>query len=325
MAGRVTLARMTQAPSVLLASTEVAMADPVDAVPLLDRAGRGAVADRPQPGTVRRAEPGPDGPLRFVAAQRDGTVVVQVWGSQATPRADRDAALEQALAWIGADDGDADLTAATAAHPALHRAARRLGPVRLSRMPRVQEALGRAALGALVQREEASRSATQLAAMVGVPADDALWCWPEPSALARTPAHELRRCGISRRVAGVLHGGALDAGALERVRDDPERLDLRLRAIRGLGVWTSGETRRVLGDPDAVPLGDDGLPRLVCHALTGAVDDACSDGEMLRLLEPYAGQRGRVARLVLLGVSRGLLPRHPRRGPRAALSAHRYW
>lgn len=308
----------------LLATAEVSMPDPIDDVPVLDGGRRGVVADRPRAGLVRRAEPGPDGALVFTAEQRRARVTIQVWGPATTSTDVRDGAVDDAHAWVGAHD-DGDLTTATARHPGLHRVARRLGPVRLSRMPRVQEALGRAVLGALVQRIEASRSVTELAALIGSPAPEGLWSWPTAATLARTPAHAMRRCGISHRAAATLHRGALDATLLEIARDDGDRLDRRLRAIPGVGVWTSGETRRYLGEPDAVPLGDDSLPQLVCHALTGAEGEACTDEAMLEVLAPFEGQRGRVIRLIFQAVSRGMLPRHPRRAPRAALSAHRYW
>jgi NAD(P)-dependent dehydrogenase (short-subunit alcohol dehydrogenase family) len=68
-----------------------------------------------------------------------------------------------------------------------------------------------------------------------------------------------------------------------------------------------------LGDPDAVPVGDVHLPANVTYALTGvAVDD---DDAMLEVLEPFAGQRGRVIALVnAAGIH---APRHgPRYAPR---------
>jgi 3-methyladenine DNA glycosylase/8-oxoguanine DNA glycosylase len=309
----------------LLASDEVAMADRLDLVPVTDRARRGAVADHPRPGVVRRAEPGPCGPLTYEAVQRGARVGVRVWGPAATPATDRDAALDRARRWIGCDDDGGDLVERTAADPALHRAARQVGPVRLSRLPRVQEAVGRAVLGQLVQAVEARRSTAQLAALAGVPAAGRLWCWPTATALGSTPAHAMRRCGISLRCASALHRCALDDVPLERARDDMDRLDQRLRAIPGIGVWTSAETRFALGDPDAVSVGDRNLPGIVCHALAGAEPQACTDELMLELLEPYRGQRGRVIRLVVFAVGRGLLPRVRRRVPRAALSAHRYW
>jgi 3-methyladenine DNA glycosylase/8-oxoguanine DNA glycosylase len=326
--GRGTLAVMPAPPppaadAVELRTDRVAMADPVDRVPALDR-GPGAVVDRLRPGVVRRAEPGPHGPLLYEAAQSGATVVLRVRGPAATPPAARDAALASARRWIGADDPDVDLTEITADHGPLHHAARRLGPIRLSAVPRVQEALGRAVLGALVQRVEAARAVTRVAALLGEAADP-LATWPTAATVGRTPAHVLRRCGVSRRAAAALHAGALDATALERVRDDPAVLDRRLRALPGVGAWTSGEARRHLGDPDAVPPGDDGLPRIVCHALAGLEDAACTDAAMFALLAPYEGQRGRVVRLVMLATGVGLLPRHPRRAPRPATAAHRRW
>lgn len=309
----------------LLASDDLAMPDPLDLVPVTDRARRGAVADRPRPGVVRRAEPGACGPVTYEAVQRGGRVAVRVWGPAATPATDREVALDRARRWIGWHDDDGDLVERTAGHPALQRAARHVGTVRLSRLPRVQEAVGRAVLGQLVQGIEARRSTAQLAALAGVPTAGQLWCWPTATALGRTPAYAMRRCGISLRCAGALYRSALDDLPLERVRHDMDGLDRRLRAIPGIGVWTSAEARFALGDPDAVSVGDYNLPGIVCHALAGAERGECTDELMLELLEPYRGQRGRVIRLVVLAVGRGLLPRSRRRAPRAALSAHRYW
>ena len=51
-----------------------------------------------------------------------------------------------------------------------------------------------------------------------------------------------------------------------------------------------------MGDPDAVPVGDLHVPVLVTYALTGATGG--DDDSMLELLEPYAGHRGRVVRLI---------------------------
>jgi 3-methyladenine DNA glycosylase/8-oxoguanine DNA glycosylase len=309
----------------LLASDRVRVADRIDLIPITDRARRGSVATRPRRGIVRRAEPGPHGPLVYEATQAGDQVMVSVWGPEATAPEDRAAALHAARGWIGMHDRPPDLADVTVGHPALHHAARRVGTVRLSRLPRVQEAVGRAILGQLVQGIEARRSTAQLAALRGIPAGCDLWSWPTATALGRTPAHAMRRCGISLKGATAIHHCAVDDPQLERVRDDRGLLDRRLRAVPGIGPWTSAETRFALGDPDAVSVGDLNLPTTVCHALGGASGDACTDELMLELLEPYRGQRGRVIRLVVLAVRRGLLPRARRRAPRAALSAHRYW
>ncbi|MEX2626224.1 MAG: hypothetical protein WD225_05035, partial [Ilumatobacteraceae bacterium] len=86
----------------------------------------------------------------------------------------------------------------------------------------------------------------------------------------------------------------------------------RLSALPGLGAWTATATSTLShGHPDVVILGDDGVPSLVSYALTGVVGRV-DDQRMLELLEPFAGHRWRVVRLLHnAGV------RAPRRAPRA--------
>ena len=100
-----------------------------------------------------------------------------------------------------------------------------------------------------------------------------------------------------------------DKATLERARD-------AVRTVPGLGVWTAAEiVQRAHGDPDTVSVGDYHLPALVGWALVGRpVDD---DG-MLELLEPWAGHRQRVMRLIETGEVR-----KPRFGHRAARVDHR--
>jgi hypothetical protein len=82
----------------LLSTDRLRMADGIDAVPLIDRPRRGAVAVRIRAGLLRRAEPGPCGPLIFEATQRGEHVDVSVWGPAATPSPAREQALEAARA-----------------------------------------------------------------------------------------------------------------------------------------------------------------------------------------------------------------------------------
>ncbi|MFD7892936.1 DNA-3-methyladenine glycosylase 2 family protein, partial [Streptomyces albidoflavus] len=82
----------------------------------------------------------------------------------------------------------------------------------------------------------------------------------------------------------------------------------------GLGPWTSAEVvQRTHGAPDAVTTGDLHLPGIIGYALTG--DRTTDDAAMLELLAPYAGQRHRAARLILLA---GRVP--PRRTPKMPYS-----
>jgi 3-methyladenine DNA glycosylase/8-oxoguanine DNA glycosylase len=96
----------------------------------------------------------------------------------------------------------------------------------------------------------------------------------------------------------------------------PGDADAVLLALRGVGPWTSAETRiRAHGDPDAVSVGDYHLAHEVGFALIGRRVD---DDAMLELLEPWAGQRQRVVRLIGLSGAR-----EPRRGPRVHPEDHR--
>ena len=84
----------------------------------------------------------------------------------------------------------------------------------------------------------------------------------------------------------------------------------RLRSIPGIGEWSIAEAALVaLGDPDAVSVGDYHLKNHVAFALRGRPRG--DDAEMLEVLEPFRGQRGRVCRLIVLAG-----PGAPRYGPR---------
>jgi 3-methyladenine DNA glycosylase/8-oxoguanine DNA glycosylase len=283
------------------------------------------VAVRHGSGAVRRMEPGSRGTVTLEARSHGDVVALEVWGPAATPRAEVEAHLAAAAAWAGCDDDLTGYLACVGAHPVVAELHRRCGPWRLSRLPRVAEAFGRAVLGQLVQGVEARRSAVQVAACAGTRGPGELWAWPTAREIGSTDAWTLRRCGVSLRGAQALHAGALDDARLTACGTDWHRLDVRLRALPGVGPWTSGETRLTLGDPDAVAVGDYNFPAVIGTALTGKerARTDWTDEEMLALLEPFAGERGRIIRLVVN--AGGAVRRHRRRAPRAPLSAHRYW
>jgi 3-methyladenine DNA glycosylase/8-oxoguanine DNA glycosylase len=98
---------------------------------------------------------------------------------------------------------------------------------------------------------------------------------------------------------------------------DPASATRRLCAFPGIGPWTAAQVGlAALGDPDAVPVGDLHLPNMVAWALAG--EPRGTDDRMLELLEPFAGHRGRAARLLTLA---GL--QAPRFGPRNRLRSIR--
>ncbi len=145
-----------------------------------------------------------------------------------------------------------------------------------------------------------------------------LWVPPNPTELLRVPSWDWRRYGVDRQRLATLRELARAAHVLDRAADlAPAQARESLRVIPGVGVWTAAEiSARAFGDADAVSFGDYHLARNVTWALTGRDDG--TDEDMARLLEPYAGHRHRVVRMVELA---GAAP--PRRGPRMRLPGPR--
>ncbi len=141
---------------------------------------------------------------------------------------------------------------------------------------------------------------------------------PAPSTWRQVPSWEWHRAGVDRaRAAAVLHACAR-AGRLEEAAAMPlPDAMARLQFIPGIGPWTAAETlQRTLGAPDALTLGNLHLPVQVGYALTGRRDG--TDEQMVELLAPYAGQRHRAARLILLG---GRMPnRRAHRAPHSRIA-----
>lgn len=313
----------------LLAAARHGAVYDVGRVVLQDGRRHGAVSMRVRPGLVRRAEPGVAGPLVLEARSEPGGVVCEVWGAARTPREAAEASLEDALAWVGLRDRPTDVDEVVAGHPRARQLARHVGEVRLSRIPRVGEALGRAIVCQHVVGVESQLSILQLAARVGTRAAHGLWTWPTAGQMRATPAWVLRRCGIQLRKASALHAAAFHDAALQQAVGRWDLLERRLTPLPGVGPWTRAETRMMLGDPDSVSLGDYHLPSWVGAALGDprrfAWRGHWTDDDLLELLRPFAGQRCRILRMCELAVRDGLVPKPPRRAPRAALSAHRYW
>jgi 3-methyladenine DNA glycosylase/8-oxoguanine DNA glycosylase len=130
----------------------------------------------------------------------------------------------------------------------------------------------------------------------------------------KIPSWDWHRAGAEAVRARTIINAAPHAGKLEAAGSiEADRL---LRALPGIGVWTSAETRqRAHGDPDAVSVGDYHLPSLVGWSLAGRKTD---DAGMLELLAPYRGHRHRITRLLELG---GRRP--PARGPRMSARDYR--
>lgn len=303
---------------------DIGLSIPTDALPW------GAVCRRDAAGGYWRAHSSPSGPLLLHARREGADVVLASWTSGESGGWDASAALALTAAWAGFADAAEGADELLAGDPRTRRLAAVAGPVRLSRMPSMQEAIGRGVIGQLVQFEEARRSCAQLVRLAG-PVIGPVRAWPDAPTLRALPEWSLRRaCGMSLRGIRALRAAADDDRRLAACADagDWQGMDARLRAIPGIGVWTSAEARLALGDADAVPFGDWHLPSLVGHVLAGPREEPAggwTDTELEVLLEPFRPHRGRVLRLLLYGAIRRIAPRPPRRAPRSAFSAHRYW
>ncbi len=267
-------------------------------------------------GSVWRTSLTPDGPgtLRIVDAAAAGRTVVRAtaWGPGASWL------LAAAPGLLGGDDDPAGFDPPD---PLLREISRRHPGMRVGRSGRVLEALVPAVLEQKVVGAEAWRAWRLLLLRFGGPAPGpaptGMRVFPPARTWLRIPSWEWHRAGVEGVRARTVAGAARVAGRLEEIVAMPSAAaDRRLRALPGIGPWTSAEVRqRACGDPDAVSVGDYHLPAAVGWALAGhAVDDA----GMLELLAPYAGHRYRVTRLVELS---GLRP--PRRGPRMSVRDYR--
>ncbi|MDB1087172.1 DNA-3-methyladenine glycosylase 2 family protein [Streptomyces sp. ACA25] len=244
-------------------------------------------------GTVWRATRTPCGPatLRLVPGSR---IRATAWGPGAAWVLDRLPEL------LGATD---DPDAFVPRHRLLAEVRRRHRGLRLVRTGLVLESLIPTVLEQKVTAQEAHRAWRMLLRRHGDPAPGpvaGLFVMPEPRGWCRIPSWEWHRAGVdSKRSTAVLRAARV-AGRLEEAARMPlPEATARLRLIPGVGPWTAAETlQRSNGAADAVTVGDLHLPGIVGYALTGL--RGADDTRMLELLEPYAGQRYRATRLILL-------------------------
>jgi 3-methyladenine DNA glycosylase/8-oxoguanine DNA glycosylase len=188
-------------------------------------------------------------------------------------------------------------------HPAVLRAQRNHPKVRFGASHMLYHELIPTILGQRITAGEAIRQWHLLCHRLGEPAPGpapGLLLPPSPAALIGHPVWWFHPLGIEARRAQALravakHAEKLWAWAALPAIDVPDRLSL----LPGVGPWTIGSVMGpAMGDPDAVPVGDFHLKNLVSYALAGEARG--TDERMLELLAPYAGQRGRVVRLLQL-------------------------
>ena len=257
----------------------------------------------------------PTGPATLHLEARGPSIVATAWGDGAEwAIAGVPELLGEGDDWSGLDvSGNAFLADSLRRHPGL----------RLLRTRQVFEMLLVAVLEQKVTGIEARRAWRFLLAKFGDvppgPAPEGMRVFPSAERWKRVPSWEWHRAGVGPQRSATVMRAASVASSLERTLADGRGgpgVAAKLRSVPGIGVWTAAETtQRAHGDPDSPSVGDYHLPAVVGWALIGKpVDD---DG-MLELLEPYAGHRQRVMRLIEVSGFR-----KPAFGPRMTIQDHR--
>ncbi len=110
------------------------------------------------------------------------------------------------------------------------------------------------------------------------------YAFPRPETIAAATVEELRGLKLSQRKAEYLHGLALAelaaGGGLDRVQDlSDEEVISEVTSLRGVGMWSAQWVlSRALGRPDAFPIGDLALKRIVSQLYFGG--EAMTDAEL---------------------------------------------
>lgn len=276
---------------------------------LADLGRSNPTARRPSPEELHRATPTVDGPASFrLQVERGaGAVEVEAWGPG------REVLLDSLERVLGLDDELPRLPGK------IGRLQRRFPGVRLGRAPDLFTLLASYVLRQRVAWRDAVASEQRLLRAHASPAPGPLELrLPlSPDQWLGLSTADFAGFGVERKRAKTVLGLAARARQIERfARELPSaEFGRKLELFTGVGPWTRAWVQGlVLGDGDAVPLGDYDLPSSVAWFLAG--EARASDERMLELLAPYAGQRFRV--IHLLWASGQKAPRfgHRIRGPR---------
>lgn len=139
---------------------------------------------------------------------------------------------------------------------------------------------------------------------------------PEARGWRRIPSWAWLQAGVEPPQSRTVMRALDHAERLEETGDMPlADAHRRMRAVPGLGVWTTAKVAQTAwGDADAPTFADYHVAKEIGHAMLGRdVDDA----GMAELLEPYRGHRYRAEWLLLVGG-----PMRERHGARMSLPSH---
>jgi 3-methyladenine DNA glycosylase/8-oxoguanine DNA glycosylase len=244
------------------------------------------------PGRFWKAARTPDGPVTLALARSPEGLAARAWGPGATWALDRSPAL------AGLRDDPAGFACPPGPAASL---ARRFRGIHLPRSPWVFDGLTEYVLQQRVTFRDAARARHRLVEALGAtaPGPPGLLLPLGPSDWRRLSDSAARRAGIDGQRARTLRAAARLARRLDSAFElDSDAARSVVASVPGCGPWTVEFTMGfVLGDPDAVPVGDLHLPHEVGWALAG--EPRADDARMLELLAPFRGNRFRLLRLLL--------------------------
>jgi 3-methyladenine DNA glycosylase/8-oxoguanine DNA glycosylase len=242
----------------------------------------------PAPGRLLRASRTPEGPVTVALALDQRRLEAEAWGPGAAW------VLEALPSLLGLEDRPPRFAGK------LGRVQRELPGVRITRAVDLFELLTSYVIRQRVAWRDAV--ASQLAILRAhaepAPGPGELRLPLAPEQWRSLTTADLAGFNIERKRAATL---LILARRAEQIRSwtslPSEVFAARLEALPGIGPWTRAMVQgHGLGELDAVPLGDYDLPSMVSWFFVG--EPRADDARMLELLEPYAGQRFRVLRLL---------------------------
>ena len=218
------------------------------------------------------------------------------------------------LTWLlGADQDLGPFYALAECDPVMSLLVRRFQGLHLPHTATVFEALVLGVLGQQISASVARIIRTLIIETFGASAGfDSVtyYAFPKPEAIWQSSPEELRTMKLTQRKSEYIHGlaaAALDpAVGLERMAglSDAE-VTGRLTALRGIGRWTAQWVLiRGLDRPDALPLGDLALRRVVSRLFRGGGE--VTDAEVEELARPWSPYRSYATAYLFTALRSGL-------------------
>jgi len=202
------------------------------------------------------------------------------------------------VAWLlGTDQDLAPFYASIETDPVMSEVVDRFYGLHLPHTGTIFEALVVGVLGQQIATNVARIIRTLIIETFGHRAEfdgETYYAFPRPEAIWASSPDELRTMKLTQRKSEYVHGiagAALDSAVgLESVAELPDtEIVKRLTALRGVGEWTAQWALiRAVGRPDALPLGDLALRRVVSRLFFDGAEVTDSQVEELaRRWAPY--------------------------------------